>query len=201
MASIAAGDGVLTLSPDIIAPDFYDDSDGDDYADVPLLPSDSSPIQEIAGDVQATDASAMPVTEASRDQVSGLGILSIDKIDLRLPVVEGATKRNLKVAVGRVRQTANIGDIGNAVIAGHRSYTYGQYFNRLGEMEVGDIITYQPKEGETMRFEVYNIRTINPGDQSAFVQPDDSATMTLYTCTPIRKATHRLLIHAKLVTD
>lgn len=126
----------------------------------------------------------------------GIGILEIDKISLKLPVVEGVTEDCLKTAAGRVPETAAIGEIGNAVIAGHRSYTYGDYFNRLGEMETGDIIIYTPKDGEALTFAVFEVTEITPGDQIAFIQPEDESVITLYTCTPVRTATHRLLVRA-----
>jgi len=135
----------------------------------------------------------------SPDPFVGIGILAIDKINLKLPVVEGVTLDQLKVAVGHVPQTPAIGAIGNAVIAGHRNYTYGSMFNRLGEVSVGDVITYTPKGGQTMQFKVFEITEIEPGDQIAFIQPKDEAIITLYTCTPVRVATQRLLIRAQLL--
>jgi sortase A len=141
-----------------------------------------------------------PVTEAAdENSMTGIGILTIDKIALMLPVVDGVSDEQLKIAVGRVPQTAAIGEIGNAVIAGHRSYTYGDYFNRLGEVETGDIIGYTPKDGEPMRFEVFEVIEIQPGDQIAFIQPENESIITLYTCTPVRKATQRLLVRAKKI--
>ncbi len=128
--------------------------------------------------------------------LTAIGALDIDKIGLKLPVVCGITDEQLKIAVGLVPETVPIGETGNAVIAGHRSYTYGKYFNRLGEMAIGDIITYTPKDGETMTFEVFEVTEIEPGDQIAFIQPKDESIITLYTCTPVRKATHRLLVRA-----
>jgi len=128
--------------------------------------------------------------------VTGIGILTIDKIWLRLPVVEGVSENGLKIAVGHVTQTAVIGNIGNAVIAGHRSYTSGHMFNRLDELEIGDIIGYEAINGETMQFMVFEIAEIYPDDQIAFIQPIDESIITLYTCTPIRVASHRLLVRA-----
>lgn len=125
-----------------------------------------------------------------------LGIVTIDKINLKLPVVEGVGKEQLKIAVGHIQETPPIGKIGNAVIAGHRNYTYGSMFNRLDEMEIGDIIDYAPIDGQPIQFRVFEIIEIEPGDQIAFVQPNDESIITLYTCTPVREATHRLLVRA-----
>jgi len=143
-----------------------------------------------------------PTPEPEKEPVpigTELGILSIEKLNMKLPVVEGITEDILKIAVGHVPQTAAIGDTGNAVIPGHRMYDYGSFFNRLGEVVLGDIIVFTSTDGTVMSFEVDEILEIEPGDQIAFVQPEDKAQITLYTCTPIREATHRLLVRASLL--
>jgi len=128
-----------------------------------------------------------------------IGILTIDSIDLRLPIMEGVKEPELRVAPGRVPQTAVVGEIGNAVIAGHRNFTFGSMFNRLGEVENGDIIGFQAMNGREMAFEVFEILVITPDNQIAFIQPKNESIITLYTCTPIREATHRLLIRARKI--
>jgi len=132
------------------------------------------------------------------DPFEPIGTLAIEKINLKLPVVCGVAPEQLKIALGYVPQTPPIGETGNAVIAGHRNYTYGSMFNRLGEVEIGDIIAYTPKGGETMTFTVFEVTVITPGDPITFIQPNDESIITLYTCTPVRKATHRLLVRARL---
>jgi len=128
-----------------------------------------------------------------------LGILTIEGIDLRLPIMEGVDEPELRIAPGHVTQTPMIGEIGNAVIAGHRNFTFGSMFNRLGEVESGDIIQFQAMNGAFTAFEVFEVIVTVPGDQIAFIQPQDEAIITLYTCTPIREATHRLLIRARKI--
>ena len=142
-----------------------------------------------------------PVYEPLHDNafpnaIIGIGILTIESIDLRLPVAEGVEYATLRIAPGRVPQTAQIGEIGNAVIAGHRNYTFGSMFNRLGELAIGDIVQYQARNGEPMVFEVFEIAVIEPHDQIAFIQPVNESIITLYTCTPVRVASHRLIIRA-----
>jgi len=185
--SIENGDGVIVIDEAFADAemDFYDEN-GEDSLSTSLesaaLPS----------------ADAEGVTSAD-SVVTGIGVLTIERIGARLPVTEGVSTAQLKVAVGHVPQTPEIGETGNAVIAGHRSYTYGQFFNRLGEMEIGDIISYQPKDGETMEFEVFEILEVLPGDAAALWQPEDEQMLTLLTCTPIRTASHRLLVRARLI--
>jgi len=131
--------------------------------------------------------------------IQGIGILTVERINLRLPIAEGVEYATLRIAPGRVSQTAQVGEIGNAVIAGHRNYTFGSMFSRLGELELGDVVGFQARNGEEMLFTVFEIAVIEPHDQIAFIQPVNDSIITLYTCTPIRTATHRLIIRAQRI--
>jgi len=146
-----------------------------------------------------SDGKVVESTEKALTKVSGFGIMTIEKIGLRMPVIPGVSEEQLKIAAGWVTQTAPVGLIGNAVVAGHRQYKYGRQFNRLDELEPGDIIQYLSIEGEAAAFSVYDISVVEPDDQSVFDQPADRAILTLYTCTPIRTATHRLIVRAERV--
>lgn len=161
-------------------------------ADEYVTTDEYTSMDNATADVQNADDSALTI--------DGIGILRIGKVDLTMPVVEGVTIQDLKYAVGHVPQTPDIGMEGNAVIAGHRSYTYGQFFNRLDEVEIGDIIRFEPRLEDEIQFEVSEILEVLPGDQQAFTQPKGEQMITLLTCTPVSKATHRLLIRAKRIT-
>lgn len=189
LESISTGDGTILLD------DRFADGEVDFYN----------------GGAEAPEAEAVFLAAVSEPEpntieqkeivVTGTGILYIDSIDAELPVTDGVTTAQLKVAVGHVPQTATIGNEGNAVIAGHRSYTYGQFFNRLGEVKEGDLIRYEDMSGLSFTYKVYEMLDIVPGDPAAFEQPEDEHILTLYTCTPIRTATHRLLVRARLVNQ
>lgn len=136
-----------------------------------------------------------PMPEAGTE----IGILIIPKINARLPVTAGVTEEQLKISEGWVMQTASIGSKGNAVIAGHRSYTWGNHFNRLEELEIGDEIFYTGLDNNTLHFVVHEVLIVNPDDPAVFSSPSAGmAQLTLYTCTPIRIATHRLIVRALL---
>lgn len=135
-------------------------------------------------------------TQPPSDKEGALGILTIPKINLKVAIGEGVDQSILKYAVGHFKGTAMPGEKGNFAVAGHRSYTYSEYFNRLGEIKNGDTIYVQAKNG-TYTYKVYNISVVTP-DHVEVLNPTPDATMTLVTCTPIRVATHRLIINAKL---
>lgn len=125
-----------------------------------------------------------------------IGILTISKIDLKVAIGEGADLKTLKYAVGHFQGTAMPGQKGNFCLAGHRSYTFGEYFNRLGELKDGDEIQVKTVNGE-YKYKVYDIQVVLPS-QVQVLNPTTDSTMTLVTCTPIRIATHRLIIKARL---
>jgi len=126
-----------------------------------------------------------------------IGIISIPKIDLNVALSEGVESNILKYAVGHFTGTPMPGDKGNFCVAGHRSYTYNQYFNRLDELKVGDKIMVITMKGE-FQYEVYETKVVKPEEISVLNNTED-AEITLVTCTPIRVATHRLIVKGKMI--
>lgn len=132
----------------------------------------------------------------SLDVFGAIGILTIPKIDLKVAVGKGIDMNTLKYTVGHFSDTPLPGEKGNCAIAGHRSYTYSQYFNRLDEVKEGDEIIIKTKKGE-FTYMVYKSFIVLPSEVSVLNNTKD-AELTLITCTPVRVATHRLIIKAKL---
>ncbi|MFO7294556.1 MAG: class D sortase [Clostridia bacterium] len=130
------------------------------------------------------------------DGINVIGIMEIPKIDLKVAVAEGTDKKTLKKAVGHFEGTAMPGEAGNFAVAGHRSYTYNEFFNRLDEVEVGDEIKVKTTKGEFV-YEVTDIFVVEPHEVWV-LDPTPDPTITLVTCTPIRVATHRLIVKGKL---
>ncbi|MFT8316141.1 MAG: class D sortase [Clostridium sp.] len=151
----------------------------------------------IAQEDNKSNADSSTDAQPPADAEGAIGIITIPKINLKVAVGEGVDLSTLKYAVGHFKGTAMPGQKGNFCVAGHRSYTYSEYFNRLGEIKNGDIINVQAKSG-TYTYKVYNISVVTP-DHVEVLNPTSDATMTLVTCTPIRIATHRLIINARLV--
>lgn len=125
-----------------------------------------------------------------------IGIMIIPKINLTVAIGEGVDLDTLKYAVGHFPGTGQPGQSGNFCVAGHRSYTYSEYFNRLNEVISGDEIIIRTKKGE-YKYKVYNSFVVEPS-QISVLNPTKDATLTLVTCTPIRIASHRLIVKARL---
>ena len=155
------------------------------------------PIQtDLSDNESADDVIKEPDTE-STTPVEGeiLYILRIPCIESESPVREGVSQGVLADSLGHEPDTASIGEIGNCVIAGHRNYSFGKYFNRLNEVKLGDKI-YVDTLSDTFEYEVTDIKVVEPDDISALNQTDEEI-LTLYTCTPVYIGTHRLVVTAK----
>ena len=126
-----------------------------------------------------------------------LGIMEIEKIYLIVTLAEGTDNKSITLSVGHFPGTAMPGQVGNFAVVGHRSYRYGAYFNRLDELEAGDLVKIKTVDG-VFTYCVDTSEVVEPTEVSV-LDPTENATMTLVTCTPIRTATHRLIVKGHLV--
>lgn len=126
-----------------------------------------------------------PDTGVSDTELSAIAIITIPKIDLKVATVEGTNDDDLKVAVGHFDDTAYPGQVGNFAVAGHRSYTYNQYFNRAEELVKGDEILVKSKDGE-FKYVIYDSFIVDPyaWDKVVNADPERESIMTIMTCTP-----------------
>lgn len=162
------------------------------YAKVTQLLAEESTLDEQA---QEEGDSAVPAEPEVGGKV--IALIQIDKINLKLPVLEGATKENMKHAATHMKETTPLGEIGNSAIAAHRARKTGRLFNRLNEVALGDIITVKTKNQE-YNYEVYDISIVEPTDISVLEGNNKDKILTLITCDPLVDPTHRLIVHAKL---
>lgn len=158
-----------------------------------LMNEGSSDLNNIAPNQDNTYAQ----TVNDRDVI---GLINIPNIDVEILLVEGVSDQALKYAAGHMPETALPGEVGNCSIAGHRSYTFGKYFNRLDELAVGDEIrlTYGTKE---YVYEVYESFLVLPTEVDVVEPQGDEAVVTLITCHPVINPTHRLIVRGKLKRD
>ncbi|MEK3986284.1 class D sortase [Paenibacillus sp. FSL K6-3166] len=168
----------------------------------PDLKSRYAEVTQLLAEESVLDAQAQPQeTEKPEPEIEVGGkviaLIEIDKIDLKLPVLEGATKANMKHAAAHMKETTPLGEIGNAAIAAHRARTTGRLFNRLNEVVIGDTITVKTSD-QTYNYEVYDISVVLPSDVSVLDGNNKDKILTLITCDPLVDPTHRLIVHAKL---
>lgn len=140
------------------------------------------------------EPSKEPEKEALPDPIA---TIKIPSINLSLPVLEGATQKNMKYAAAHLTETGKFGQIGNAAIAAHRMKTKGRLFNRLNEVAEGDSIKVTAG-GKTFDYTVYKVSIVEPTDVSVLNYNKIDKLLTLITCDPVVNPTHRLIVHAKI---
>ena len=130
--------------------------------------------------------------------VKAIGRIEMPRIDLSMPIAEGASNYNLRVAIGHYTPSAALGEAGRSVLFGHRMYTYGRHFNRLGEIETGDTIIIEDKT-RRYTYTVDQIDRVLPHELLVRIYaPVDGSHIMLVTCDPVRVASHRLLVQGTL---
>ncbi|MBS8266038.1 class D sortase [Mesobacillus boroniphilus] len=147
---------------------------------------------------QESEQKAAAKTETKKKMSNGIvGVIEIDKIGVKLPILNGASDANLDIGAGLLEGTPAPGMPGNSAIAAHRNRAYGSMFNRLDEVNEGDTVTVSDKNN-TYQYEVYETLVVEPHDTSVLNGSRDEKVLTLITCTPIDMATHRLIVKAKI---
>nr|WP_025701702.1 class D sortase [Paenibacillus forsythiae] len=156
-------------------------------------------VTELLAEESAVDEQSRLSADQGSSDVGekAIALIEIDAIDVKLPVLEGATKANMRHAAVHLTETAPLGQIGNAAIAAHRAHTKGRLFNRLNEVKVGDTISVKTK-GKVYNYSVYDISIVNPTDVSVLAGNKKDRVLTLITCDPLINPTHRLIVHARL---
>jgi sortase A len=127
-----------------------------------------------------------------------LALMSIDKLDLKVPVYNGTDEINLNRGAGRIKGTAWIDSPGNLGIAGHRD----GFFRVLKDIEIGDSIDMLTFNGNS-EFVVSSITIVDPTDVSVLAATN-TATITLVTCYPfyfVGHAPKRYIVKGELVSN
>ncbi|PWK07912.1 class D sortase [Tumebacillus permanentifrigoris] len=131
------------------------------------------------------------------DGIPVMGSITIAKVGLHEPLLKGADPLPLQVGIGVVEEDRLPGEPTNFVLAGHRSLKPGKHFNRLGELERGDLIEIESANG-VFTYSVEASYLVDPDDLSVLDSRPGEADLTLITCHPMRNPTHRLIVKATL---
>lgn len=157
-------------------------------------PEDDDEEEPAPSSEPSAEATATPKPEP---KLNPIATIKISSINLSLPVLEGATQKNMKYAAAHLKETAGFGEVGNAAIAAHRMRAKGKLFNRLNEVKKGDEIVIETKKG-TYTYVVYKTSIVEPTDVSVLNYNKTDKRLTLITCDPVVDPTHRLIVHAEL---
>lgn len=134
-----------------------------------------------------------------------IGVLTIPKIDVRLPIYHGTSEETIAKGVGHVSDTAFPMDtVGTkSVLTGHNGMPGADMlFTRLDETKIGD--TFVIQIGDVgYHYVVKQMTVITPEEAEVYAQEpinsNDPANVTLITCTPYGINSHRLLVIGEFV--
>lgn len=103
-----------------------------------------------------------------------IGVISIETVDIKLPVLKEYTIKNLSVAPALYK-----GNIykNNAIIIAHNTKSH---FNRIKKLNIGDLVTFEDINGNIFEYEVVSTEIISEKNIDLMVQGDWD--LTLFTC-------------------
>jgi LPXTG-site transpeptidase (sortase) family protein len=164
---------------------------------------------QAAGDIRAPSLSVTPVTipplpipEALPDnpyedtpQVV-VGSIEISKLGITADLQHGMALTAINRGPGWWPGTAMPGELGNVVVAGHRT-TYSRPFYRLNELAAGDQVVFTTYAG---RF-VYEVRAVIvvPENWIDIAAQSYAHTATLFACHPPGSARERIVAKLRLL--
>lgn len=124
------------------------------------------------------------------------GMLEIPAIGLSQPLFEGVTLTAINRGPSHWPGTAMPGEVGNVVIAGHRT-TYTRPFWDLQALEPGDELIFAMADGERHVYELVRTEVISPTDIHIIDQSHER-TATLFACHPRGSARQRIVGHFEM---
>ncbi len=129
-----------------------------------------------------------------------MGTITIDKIDVNLPIYHGTSPSVLSRGAGHLEGSSlPTGGKGNhCVISAHRGLPSSRLFTDLDRLQTGDIFALHVL-GDDLFYEVDQIVTVLPTEVEEIFESGNDDYCTLMTCTPYGINTHRLLVRGHRV--
>ena len=124
-----------------------------------------------------------------------MGVLEIPRIQVMLPIYHGTGDTSLQRGVGHIYGTSlPVGGAGtHTALSGHTGMAGQRMLSDLDQLVLGDTFCLRVW-GESLTYEVDQIRVVLPEDVRELAIDPDKDYCTLVTCTPYGINTHRLLV-------
>jgi sortase A len=129
--------------------------------------------------------------------IEGVGRIVVPRLGLDTTMLEGDTLDVLAHGPGHRVGSARPGQIGNVVVAGHRT-THSRPFRDLDALVPGDVLTFETPTG-TYRYEFATHDVVSPSAGQITDQPYGYVA-TLFACHPPGSARTRLVAYFRLVS-
>jgi sortase A len=152
------------------------------------------------------DPDAYPITDGEYTELLAfddvMAYIEIPAISVYLPIYHGTEEETLLIGVGHLENTSLPagGESTHAVLSAHCGLPSARLFTDLNLLREGNIFRIYVLD-ETLTYQVYGIETVDPGDSSSLFIQEGEDLVTLITCTPYGKNTHRLLVHGRRIEE
>ena len=157
----------------------------------PTAPATSPPVP-----VQLTRPVDPPPDPNGSEPLTEVGSISIPKIGLDSAMFEGIRLTTLNHGPGHWPGSAAPGQVGNVVVAGHRT-SHGAQFRHLDKLVPGDVVTFTTPDG-VFDYTVVETDIVGP-DALWIIDPSDTPTATLFACHPPGSTRQRIVVKLALL--
>ncbi len=152
------------------------------------------------------DPDAYPITDGEYTELLAfddvMAYIEIPAIGVYLPIYHGTKEETLLIGVGHLENTSLPagGTSTHAVLSAHCGLPSARLFTDLHLLKQDSIFRIHVLD-ETLTYQVYDIETVEPDDSSSLFIQEGEDLVTLITCTPYGKNTHRLLVHGRRIEE
>ena len=152
--------------------------------------------------------------ELNVDGTGNMGIITIPKLNVELPMYHGTDERVLQTSIGHIEGSSlpvgsphpneeDFDDVefaSHSLLSGHRGLPSARLFSDLNNMEVGDVF-YLTVLDQMLTYQVTDVYVVEPNDSSKGALVPGMDLCTLITCTPYGINTHRLLVRGRRIPN
>ena len=138
------------------------------------------------------DTFTQPNNNKKNEKNDVIGILEIDSIGVKAPIVLG--EENLDYVVAKYRSSSDFGELGNVILAAHNNMR-GAIFRNLHKLKIGATVKII-SDNKEFEYKITNRYIVEPNDTSKINFSNDKKEITLITCT--NHAKQRLILTGEL---
>lgn len=131
-----------------------------------------------------------------------MGYITIEKIDVNLPICHGTSEGVLQAAVGHLEGSCLPigGESTHSVLSAHRGFPSARLFTDLDKIEIGDEFTLTVLD-QKLTYQVDQILVVQPQETEPLGVTEGEDYCTLITCTPYGINSHRMLVRGKRIEN
>lgn len=137
----------------------------------------------------------IPVNPRAKVPVVQVGSIEIPKIGVNKPMFDGVTLTVLDNGPGHWTGTALPGQMGNVVVAGHRT-SHDRPFRNIDQLVAGDEVIFNTADGRFV-YLVTGTQIVLP-TAVEIINQTPAYTATLFACHPVGSTRERIVVHLAL---